>query len=130
MDYDHAIFYRDLVVRLLPSSKSGGEDLSWEGHVVDLCGAHIQVKWGDGSASKVVSFSLKMNLHTEISSNLNVLQFFFQITNLHSLGEFQVLPHEIGVVRGVDILAVRDALGLGRLGGGRRHCRGSRGGQP
>jgi ubiquitin-conjugating enzyme E2 O len=79
MDYDHAIFYGDLVVRLLPSSESdGGEDLLWVGHVVDLCGAHIQVKWGDGSASKV-SFSLEMNLHKEISSNLNVLHFFFKL---------------------------------------------------
>nr|CAB3462390.1 unnamed protein product [Digitaria exilis] len=29
-------------------------DLSWVGHIVDLCGAHVQVKWWDGNTSKVL----------------------------------------------------------------------------
>jgi hypothetical protein len=28
-------------------------DLSWVGHVIDLPGGRVQVKWGDGSISKV-----------------------------------------------------------------------------
>ncbi|KAL6622689.1 hypothetical protein ACP70R_032568 [Stipagrostis hirtigluma subsp. patula] len=74
--HDNA-FYGDVVVRLLPtescadgdsgdgsteeqmaagSSKkaAGADDLSWVGHVVDLCGGHVLVKWGDGNTSKVM----------------------------------------------------------------------------
>ncbi|KAM0898736.1 hypothetical protein ACQ4PT_021748 [Festuca glaucescens] len=54
----------DNVVRLLPSGSSdrgtsiqswsntnNNADLSWVGHVIDLPGGHVQVKWGDGSIS-------------------------------------------------------------------------------
>jgi hypothetical protein len=31
----------------------GPADLSWVGHVIDLPGGRLQVKWGDGSISTV-----------------------------------------------------------------------------
>ncbi|CAN6334112.1 unnamed protein product [Urochloa humidicola] len=53
-----------MVVSLRPRAASGGgsegsnkanNDLSWVGHIVDLCDAqYIQVKWGDGTTSKVL----------------------------------------------------------------------------
>ncbi|CAN6356245.1 unnamed protein product [Urochloa humidicola] len=53
---DHNFFYGDMVVSLRPRAASaGGRDLSWVGHIVDLCDAqYIQVKWGDGTTSKVL----------------------------------------------------------------------------
>jgi ubiquitin-conjugating enzyme E2 O len=75
--FDHNFFYGDMVVRLRPRASSpveGGcsmeeetepaqrsnkqatnNDLSWVGHIVDLCDAqYIHVKWGDGNTSKVL----------------------------------------------------------------------------
>ncbi|CAL4899086.1 unnamed protein product [Urochloa decumbens] len=63
---DHKFFYGDMVVRLLPAvkeeaaasvqkSNKATNDLSWVGHIVDLCDAqYIHVKWGDGTTSKVL----------------------------------------------------------------------------
>ncbi|TVU17646.1 hypothetical protein EJB05_33694, partial [Eragrostis curvula] len=64
-DYYNDVFYGNIVIRP-PSleckstqvtteyTKEGAaDDLSWVGHVVDLCDGHVQVKWGDGSTSKV-----------------------------------------------------------------------------
>jgi len=49
-------FYGDIVVRLRhPTEITANDDLSWVGHVVDLCDdRHIHVKWGDGDPSKVL----------------------------------------------------------------------------
>ncbi|CAL4892047.1 unnamed protein product [Urochloa decumbens] len=65
---DHKFFYGDMVVRLHPAVKeetaalvqksnraTNDNDLSWVGHIVDLCDAqYIDVKWGDGTTSKVL----------------------------------------------------------------------------
>ncbi|CAN6356239.1 unnamed protein product [Urochloa humidicola] len=59
---DHSFFYGHMVVSLRPRSAGGNEesnkannDLSWVGHIVDLCDAqYIHVKWGDGTTSKVL----------------------------------------------------------------------------
>ncbi|CAN6338409.1 unnamed protein product [Urochloa humidicola] len=59
---DHKFFYGNMVVRLRPTAASSVQgsnkatnDLSWIGHIVDLCDAkYIQVKWGDGNTSKVL----------------------------------------------------------------------------
>ncbi|KAL6643709.1 hypothetical protein ACP70R_018475 [Stipagrostis hirtigluma subsp. patula] len=71
----HNVFHGDVVVRLRQtessrdvdgggsteqgtparrSKKKAADDLSWVGHVVDLCDGHVQVKWGDGNMSKVL----------------------------------------------------------------------------
>ncbi|KAL6623342.1 hypothetical protein ACP70R_033221 [Stipagrostis hirtigluma subsp. patula] len=73
--YGHSVLYGDVVVRLRQtessrdadgvgsaeegtpawrSKKKAADDLSWVGHVVDLCDGHVQVKWGDGNTSKVL----------------------------------------------------------------------------
>ncbi|CAL5092927.1 unnamed protein product [Urochloa decumbens] len=43
----------------------GGNDLSWVGHIVDLCcdDAHVQVKWGDGKTSKVLLHEIAVVKH-------------------------------------------------------------------
>ncbi|TKW06983.1 hypothetical protein SEVIR_7G277200v4 [Setaria viridis] len=64
-DYDHDIWHGAVVVRLLPS-ESGGEDLSWVGHAVDFCDAYIQVKWGDGSASKVLPHEIEVVQYEDV----------------------------------------------------------------
>ncbi|CAL4899099.1 unnamed protein product [Urochloa decumbens] len=63
---DHRFFYGSMVLRLqatveetvAPERKSNNattNDLSWVGHIVDLCDAqYIHVKWGDGTTSKVL----------------------------------------------------------------------------
>ncbi|CAL4906441.1 unnamed protein product [Urochloa decumbens] len=65
---DHKFFYGDMVVRLHPAVKqetaasvqksnraTNDNDLSWVGHIVDLCDAqYIHVKWRDGTTSKVL----------------------------------------------------------------------------
>ncbi|CAN6343023.1 unnamed protein product [Urochloa humidicola] len=57
---DHKFFYGTMVVRLQPTVKEtaasvGTNDLSWVGHIVDLCDAqYIHIKWGDGTTSKVL----------------------------------------------------------------------------
>ncbi|CAL4899091.1 unnamed protein product [Urochloa decumbens] len=59
---DHRFFYGNMVVRLQPTvneetaaSVQGSNDLSWVGHIVDLCDAqYVHVKWGDGTTSKVL----------------------------------------------------------------------------
>ncbi|CAN6329181.1 unnamed protein product [Urochloa humidicola] len=57
---DHKFFYGTMVVRQQPTVKEtaasvGTNDLSWVGHIVDLCDAqYIHVKWGDGTTSKVL----------------------------------------------------------------------------
>ncbi|CAN6343015.1 unnamed protein product [Urochloa humidicola] len=65
---DHNFLYGYIVVRLRPresavedavsvqgSNKATTDDLSWVGHIVDLCDAQfIHVKWGDGTTSKVL----------------------------------------------------------------------------
>ncbi|CAN6347806.1 unnamed protein product [Urochloa humidicola] len=59
---DHSFFYGDVVISLRPRAASAGgdeesnnDDLSWVGHITDLCDAqYIQVKWGDGTTSKVL----------------------------------------------------------------------------
>ncbi|CAL5068599.1 unnamed protein product [Urochloa decumbens] len=63
---DHKFFYGNIVVRRQPRQESSDveeavsvqgntNDLSWVGHIVDLCDAHfIHVKWGDGNTSKVL----------------------------------------------------------------------------
>ncbi|TVU17632.1 hypothetical protein EJB05_33680, partial [Eragrostis curvula] len=67
-DYNNDMFYGYIVVRLPSTESNGGDgestqgyskegaaaDLSWVGHVTDLCDGHVQVKWGDGSTSKVL----------------------------------------------------------------------------
>ncbi|XP_062202084.1 probable ubiquitin-conjugating enzyme E2 23 [Phragmites australis] len=76
--FDHKLFYGNIVVRLQPTDsarvdgdggrsteepvpaqrnkkKGAADDLSWVGHIVDLCDAkYLQVKWGDGNTSKVL----------------------------------------------------------------------------
>ncbi|CAL4906446.1 unnamed protein product [Urochloa decumbens] len=60
---DHSFFYGDVVVSLRPRAASAEEsnndespnDLSWVGHIADLCDAqYIHVNWGDGTTSKVL----------------------------------------------------------------------------
>ncbi|CAL4899101.1 unnamed protein product [Urochloa decumbens] len=64
---DHNFFYGYIVVRLqatespveevvsVQGSNKATNDLSWVGHIVDICDAHfIHVKWGDGNTSKVL----------------------------------------------------------------------------
>ncbi|CAN6343022.1 unnamed protein product [Urochloa humidicola] len=63
---DHKFFYGDMVVRLRPAVKEetaasvqrsdkATNDLSWVGHIADLCDAqYIHVKWGNGTTSKVL----------------------------------------------------------------------------
>ncbi|CAL5093455.1 unnamed protein product [Urochloa decumbens] len=56
---DHSFFYGDMVVSLRPrgnqESNKATNDLSWVGHIADLCDApYIHVKWGDGTTSKVL----------------------------------------------------------------------------
>ncbi|CAL4899098.1 unnamed protein product [Urochloa decumbens] len=56
---EHNFFYGDIVVRLQPRTPSamegGTNDLSWVGHIVDLCDArYLEVKWGDGTTSQVL----------------------------------------------------------------------------
>ncbi|CAN6351828.1 unnamed protein product [Urochloa humidicola] len=57
---DHRFFYGNMVVRLQPTVKEtaavqGSNDLSWVGHIIDLCDAQfIHVKWGNGATSKVL----------------------------------------------------------------------------
>ncbi|KAL6623334.1 hypothetical protein ACP70R_033213 [Stipagrostis hirtigluma subsp. patula] len=82
--FHNNVFYGDVVVRLQPTDSSadggggggsteeqtpagsskkkaaGADDLSWVGHVVDLCDGHILVKWGDGNMSKVMSHEIEV----------------------------------------------------------------------
>ncbi|KAL6622688.1 hypothetical protein ACP70R_032567 [Stipagrostis hirtigluma subsp. patula] len=82
--FHNNVFYGDVVVRLQPPESSadggggggsteeqtpagsrkkkaaGADDLSWVGHVVDLCDGHILVKWGDGNMSKVMSHEIEV----------------------------------------------------------------------
>ncbi|CAN6356244.1 unnamed protein product [Urochloa humidicola] len=61
---DHNFLYGYIVVRLRPresaveeavSVQGTNDDLSWVGHIVDLCDAqYVHVKWGDGNTSKVL----------------------------------------------------------------------------
>ncbi|KAF8646342.1 hypothetical protein HU200_065919 [Digitaria exilis] len=53
---NHNFFYGDIVVRLPPREQSTStNDVSWVGHVVDLCDTqYIHVMWGDGNTSKVL----------------------------------------------------------------------------
>jgi hypothetical protein len=57
-DYDHGVFYGDVVVRIVgddteaaADADAAGADLSWVGHVVDVSDSHVLVKWGDGNTS-------------------------------------------------------------------------------
>ena len=59
-DYDHGVFYGDVVVRIVgddteaeAAADAAGADLSWVGHVIDVSDSHVLVKWGDGNMSKV-----------------------------------------------------------------------------
>ncbi|KAK3140309.1 hypothetical protein QOZ80_5AG0399230 [Eleusine coracana subsp. coracana] len=58
---DHDVFYGNIVIRLhaaaagTTSSSTDKGDLSWVGRVVDLCDdGQVQVKWGDGTMTKVL----------------------------------------------------------------------------
>ncbi|KAM0826692.1 hypothetical protein ACQ4PT_068703 [Festuca glaucescens] len=51
---NYSPYYGDIVVRLVQSESTNSDvDLSWVGRVVDLPDGHVQVKWADGSMSKV-----------------------------------------------------------------------------
>ena len=59
-DYDHGVFYGDVVVRIVDddteaeaAADAAGADLSWVSHVIDVSDSHVLVKWGDGNTSKV-----------------------------------------------------------------------------
>jgi len=59
-DYDHGVFYGDVVVRIVgddteaeAEADAAGADLSWVSHVIDVSDSHVLVKWGDGNTSKV-----------------------------------------------------------------------------
>ncbi|KAK3137099.1 hypothetical protein QOZ80_5BG0447940 [Eleusine coracana subsp. coracana] len=54
---DHDVFYGNIVIRLHAGTRSSTDngDLSWVGRVVDLCDdGQVQVKWGDGTTTKVL----------------------------------------------------------------------------
>ncbi|KAM0822855.1 hypothetical protein ACQ4PT_071247 [Festuca glaucescens] len=51
---NYSPYYGDIVVRLIQSeSTNSNADLSWVGRVADLPDGHVQVRWADGSMSKV-----------------------------------------------------------------------------
>ncbi|TVU17601.1 hypothetical protein EJB05_33647, partial [Eragrostis curvula] len=67
LDDDWNVFYGYVVIRVQPAgdddntlppkeaTKAAPADLSWIGHVIDLCDdGRIQVKWGDNTTSKVL----------------------------------------------------------------------------
>ncbi|CAN6356594.1 unnamed protein product [Urochloa humidicola] len=46
------------------NNAAAANDLSWVGHIVDLCDdAHVQVEWGDGSTSKVLLHEIAVVKH-------------------------------------------------------------------
>ncbi|CAL5092929.1 unnamed protein product [Urochloa decumbens] len=47
------------------AAAAAANDLSWVGHIVDLCcdDAHVQVKWGDGKTSKVLLHEIAVVKH-------------------------------------------------------------------
>ncbi|KAM0834397.1 hypothetical protein ACQ4PT_063648 [Festuca glaucescens] len=51
---NYSPYYGDIVVRLIQlESTNSNADLSWVGRVADLPDGHVQVRWADGSMSKV-----------------------------------------------------------------------------
>ncbi|CAN6338407.1 unnamed protein product [Urochloa humidicola] len=88
---DHSFFYGDMVVSLRPRAASAVEagpggneeakrnnkvtnDLSWVGHIADLCDApYIHVKWGDGTTSKVLLHEIAIVKQRSVDEILNEL---------------------------------------------------------
>ncbi|CAN6309827.1 unnamed protein product [Urochloa humidicola] len=72
---DEDFFYGDVVVRTRPAARSRkkkpAHDLSWVGHIVDLCDdGHVQVKWGNGNTSKVLPHEVAVVKHQSVSEML------------------------------------------------------------
>jgi ubiquitin-conjugating enzyme E2 O len=54
LQLNYSPYYGDIVVRLMQSELTNSNvDLSWVGRVADLPDGHVQVRWADGSMSKV-----------------------------------------------------------------------------
>ncbi|KAK3121181.1 hypothetical protein QOZ80_8BG0647720 [Eleusine coracana subsp. coracana] len=67
----HDAFYGNIAVRRRQPMMYGGNNLSWVGKVVDLpCDDDVQVKWGDGTTSKVSLDEIVVVKHTYVSEML------------------------------------------------------------
>jgi ubiquitin-conjugating enzyme E2 O len=75
-DLDANFFYGDVVLRLQHPNPTetiiAEDDLSWVGHIVHLCcqDGHVQVKWGDGSTSKVLPHEIALVKQKRVSEML------------------------------------------------------------
>jgi len=87
IDGNFNVFYGNVVVRLPHGDSSGGssmheavvppaqsnDDLSWVGHVSDLCeDGHVLVKWGNDKTTKVITKLIKASLNYPRDTNSRI----------------------------------------------------------
>ncbi|TVU17585.1 hypothetical protein EJB05_33629, partial [Eragrostis curvula] len=119
--YDKA-FYGNLVVRLQPlETDIAANDLSWVGHVIDLCDdGCVQVKWGDTTTSKVLPHEISVIKEQSISEMEEEMRDWVANDAIKEDQENKdedhaiaaaVLPHEISVVEEQIFCEMEEGMG-------------------
>ncbi|TVU17593.1 hypothetical protein EJB05_33637, partial [Eragrostis curvula] len=122
VDHKGQVFYGDIVVRLQPLETAvGANDLSWVGHVIDLCDdGCVQVKWGDKTTSKALPHEISVVHGKTISEMENEMGDWMANDAIIEAREDKdedhavapkVLPHKISVVGEQTISEMEEGMG-------------------
>ncbi|TVU17595.1 hypothetical protein EJB05_33639, partial [Eragrostis curvula] len=122
LDSNDQVFYGNVVVRLQPLETAiAAKDLSWVGYVIDLCDdGCVQVKWSDGTTSKVLPHEISAIQAQTISEMEEEMGDWMANDAIKEAREVKkeghaisspVLPHEISVVEEQTISEIEEGMG-------------------